>query len=82
MSRSRRIVARSFEMRACSANSVTFFFLAGESSPACAITSSTDPYCEISWPAVLSPMPGMPGMLSDVSPLRPMKSGICSGLIP
>ena len=35
-----------------------------------------------SWPAVLSPMPGTPGMLSDVSPLRPMKSGTCSGLTP
>ena len=41
-------------------------------------TPSSEPYCAISCPAVLSPMPGTPGMLSDVSPLRPMKSGICS----
>ena len=59
-----------------------FFLRAGESSSACAITSSTDPYCEISCPAVLSPIPGMPGMLSDVSPLSPMKSGIWSGRMP
>ena len=32
--------------------------------------------------AVLSPMPGTPGMLSQVSPLRPMKSGISSGGMP
>ena len=28
------------------------------------------------------PMPGTPGMLSDVSPLSPMKSGICAGVMP
>ena len=82
MSRSRRIVASSFESRAWSANWITFLRRAGESSSACAITSSTEPYCAISCPAVLSPMPGIPGMLSEVSPFRPMKSGICSGLIP
>ncbi len=32
--------------------------------------------------AVLSPMPGTPGMLSLVSPFSPMKSGISSGGIP
>ncbi len=55
---------------------------AGDSSDACSITDSTDPYWEISWPAVLSPMPGTPGMLSEVSPLSPMKSGTCSGVTP
>ena len=79
-SRSRRIVASSFDGarlvgvlgdRSCGAP--------GESSSACSITSSSEPYCAISWPAVLSPMPGMPGMLSEVSPLSPMKSGIWSG---
>ena len=35
-----------------------------------------------SWPAVLSPIPGTPGMLSEVSPLSPMKSGTCSGVTP
>ena len=48
-------------MRAWSACSMTFFLRAGESSSACSITLSSDPYCAISWPAVLSPMPGMPG---------------------
>ena len=55
---------------------------AGDISPACASTSSRDPYCAMSCPAVLSPMPGTPGMLSDVSPFKPMKSGICSGVMP
>ncbi len=32
--------------------------------------------------AVLSPMPGTPGMLSEVSPLSPMKSGTSSGGMP
>ena len=63
-SRSRRIVASSFDSRATSANSVMFFRRAGESSSACSITSSSEPYWAISWPAVLSPMPGTPGMLS------------------
>ena len=76
------MVASSFDVRAWSANSVMFFFRAGESSSACAITSSSEPYWAISWPAVLSPIPGTPGMLSDVSPLSPMKSGIWSGRIP
>ena len=52
------------------------------SSSACSITSSSEPYCAISWPAVLSPMPGIPGMLSEVSPLRPMKSGNLVGADP
>ena len=59
-----------------------FLRRAGDSSSACSITASTEPYCAISWPAVLSPIPGTPGMLSDVSPFRPMKSGICSGVMP
>ena len=59
-----------------------FFRRAGESSSACAITSSSEPYWATSWDAVLSPIPGTPGMLSEVSPLSPMKSGICSGVIP
>ena len=59
-----------------------FFRRAGESSSACAITSSSDPYCATSCPAVLSPIPGIPGMLSEVSPLSPMKSGIWSGRMP
>ena len=68
--------------RACSACSRIDFERAGDSSSTCSITSSSEPYCAISWPAVLSPIPGTPGMLSEVSPFRPMKSGTCSGLIP
>ena len=41
-----------------------FFARAGESSAACSITASSEPYCAISCPAVLSPIPGTPGMLS------------------
>ena len=81
-SRSRRMVASSFDCLAWSAFSITFLRRAGVRSSACSMTSSTEPYWAISWPAVLSPIPGIPGMLSEVSPLRPMKSGICSGLIP
>jgi hypothetical protein len=36
-----------------------------------ASTSSSDPYAWISSLAVLSPIPGTPGMLSEVSPFRP-----------
>ncbi len=81
-SRSRRIVARSFDARVCSACSMSDRERAGESSPACSSTPSTEPYCAMSCPAVLSPMPGTPGMLSLVSPFSPMKSGIWSGRIP
>ena len=80
--RSRRIVARSFESRAWSACSRTALPRAGDRSSACAITSSSEPYCAISWPAVLSPIPGIPGMLSEVSPFSPMKSGTWSGRTP
>src|SRR5204863_344012 len=58
------------------------FDRAGVSSSACSRTSSSDPYCAISCPAVLSPIPGIPGMLSDGSPFSPMKSGTWSGRIP
>ena len=40
-------------------------------SSACAMTSSRLPYCAMSALAFLGPMPGTPGMLSDVSPFRP-----------
>jgi len=76
------MVARSFEARACSAFSAIAFARAGESSPACASTSSSEPYWATSCAAVLSPIPGTPGMLSEVSPLSPMKSGTCSGVTP
>ena len=40
-------------------------------SPACSRTASSDPYWTMSADAFFGPMPGTPGMLSDVSPLRP-----------
>ena len=45
-------------------------------------TVSSEPKRCSSSAAVLSPIPGTPGMLSLVSPLRPMKSGTSSGGIP
>jgi hypothetical protein len=70
-------------MRASSANSVRFCLrLAPEISSTLASTSSSVPKRCSSSAAVLSPIPGTPGMLSDVSPLSPMKSGTSSGGIP
>ena len=40
---------------------------------------SSVPYCCNSFTAVLSPTPGMPGMLSLLSPARPFQSVTCSG---
>jgi hypothetical protein len=82
-SMSRTIVASRFEMRALSACSIRFSrrFVALISC-ACSSTPSSVPYSCRSWAAVLSPIPGTPGMLSDVSPFSPMKSGTSSGGIP
>ena len=73
---SRTIVASCFDIRALSACSVRFCLRLApviwsmlESTP-----SRSPNFCSRS-AAVLSPMPGTPGMLSLVSPLRPMKSG-------
>ncbi len=52
------MVARSFDSRAWSACSVIARERAGESSPACSMTSSSDPYCAISWPCRLVPDAG------------------------
>ena len=45
-------------------------------------TASSDPYVCRSWDAVFSPIPGTPGMLSEVSPLSPIRSGTSSGATP
>ena len=80
---SRTIVASRLEMRASSANSVRFCLrLAPEIWSTLASTPSSEPKRCSSSAAVLSPIPGTPGMLSDVSPLSPMKSGTSSGGIP
>ena len=47
-----------------------------------ASTSSSLSYCPSSLSAVFSPTPGMPGMLSELSPIRPFRSGTWSGRTP
>ena len=77
------IVASCFEIRASSACSVRFSLrLAPEISSTDSSTFSSDPNFWSSWAAVLSPMPGTPGMLSEVSPLSPIRSGTSSGGTP
>ena len=51
----------------------------------CRCSPSTPSRSPCSWSsceAVFSPMPGTPGMLSEVSPFSPTKSGISSGAMP
>ena len=80
---SRLTVASCLEMRASSAWLVRFSLrLAPLMSSMWASTSSSDPNRCSRSAAVLSPIPGTPGMLSLVSPFRPMKSGTSSGGIP
>ena len=77
------IVASCFETRASSACSVRFCLrFAPEISSTAPSTPSRSPNCCSSWAAVLSPIPGTPGMLSEVSPLSPMKSVTSSGGTP
>ena len=61
MSRSRRIVASTFDSRAWSACSRSDFARAGDSSSTCSSTPSTESNCWMSCAAVLSPMPGHAG---------------------
>ena len=83
MSTSKCIVASCFEIRASSACSVRFCFRFGpEISSMLSSTPSTEPYCCSSCEAVFSPIPGTPGMLSEVSPLSPIRSGTSSGGTP
>ena len=80
---SRTIVASSFDIRALSACSVRFCLrFAPEIWSTLLSTPSRSPKRWSRSAAVLSPIPGTPGMLSLVSPLRPMKSGISSGGMP
>ena len=76
-------VASFFEMRASSAWLVRFSLrLAPEILSMLASTPSRSPYSLSSWAAVLSPMPGTPGMLSEVSPFSPIRSVTSSGGTP
>ena len=82
-STSSTIVASRFEIRASSACSVRFCLrFAPEIWSTDSSTPSSEPNCCRSWAAVLSPIPGTPGMLSEVSPLSPMKSVTSSGDTP
>ena len=75
-STSRTAVASCLEMRAFSACSVRFCLrLAPEIESMLASTPSRSPHSWSSCEAVLSPIPGTPGMLSEVSPLRPDEVG-------
>ena len=76
-------VASCFDMRASSACSTRFCLrLAPEISSTLASTSSSEPNCCSSWVAVFSPIPGTPGMLSEVSPRSPIRSVTSSGGTP
>ena len=76
-------VASVFDTRASSAWFVRFSLrLAPEILSMFPSTPSSDPCSWSSCEAVFSPMPGTPGMLSEVSPFSPTKSGISSGAMP
>ena len=66
-----RIVATLRESRASSICARRFSPILPLTSSAWAITSSRLPYCAMSALAFLGPMPGTPGMLSELSPLSP-----------
>ena len=80
---SRIAVASCFEMRASSAWFVRFSLrFAPEMFSMLPSTPSRSPCSWSSCDAVFSPIPGTPGMLSEVSPFSPTKSGISSGSMP
>ena len=79
MGTSRMIVASCLESRACSAWVSTFSFCLPLSLAEFAMMPSMEPNSAMSFFAVFSPMPGMPGMLSAASPHRPRMSMTCSG---
>ena len=75
---SRMIVASSFDRSAWSAWVSTFSFCLPLSLDELAMMFSIEPNSAISFLAVFSPMPGMPGILSAASPHRPRMSMTCS----
>ena len=80
---SRIAVASCFEMRASSAWFERFSLrFAPEMFSMLPSTPSRSPCSCSSCVAVFSPIPGTPGMLSEVSPFSPTKSGISSGSMP
>ena len=65
------IVANFLLSKPCSANSSNFSFILPFNSWVWAITPSMVSYCLMSFLAVFSPTPGIPGMLSTESPHKP-----------
>ena len=68
---SRRMRATSRDTKASSAWLRMFSPILPLMLSASASTASSEPYCTMSAAAFLGPMPGTPGILSLVSPLRP-----------
>ena len=68
------IVANFFERIPCSLKFSTFSFCLPLSLSVFASKPSRDPNSAKSLAAVFSPIPGIPGMLSTASPMRPSKS--------
>ena len=73
---SRMMVARSLERRAFSLLFSTFSFCLPFSLSVFLRSSSMEPNWAMSLTAVLGPMPGTPGMLSEASPMSPRRSMI------
>ena len=71
MGASVRMMATLRESRASSMWARRFSPILPLTSSAWAMTSSSEPYWQMRALAFLGPMPGTPGMLSEVSPLRP-----------
>ena len=78
-STSQIIVANIFEILPCSAKLMTFSCCFPFNSWAWSIRFSTEPYFAINVFAVFSPIPGIPGILSEASPQSPKISITCSG---
>ncbi|MPM71892.1 hypothetical protein SDC9_118863 [bioreactor metagenome] len=68
------IVAKNFENKICSLFSSIFVLSVPFSLFVFLSKFSTDPNSSSSFSAVFGPTPGQPGILSDVSPIRPSKS--------
>ena len=81
---SRRIVASIFDSSADSLPSRSFLPTEGENSLylSSLYNVSRLPAVWMSFSAVFSPIPGTPGMLSDVSPISALTSTNCAGVIP
>ena len=66
----------------CSIFSLVFPFNSSLPSSICLYRFSIEPYFFISSSAVFSPIPGTPGILSELSPISPLTSISCFGITP